>query len=190
MKQINRREMLRAIAIAAIVWVAILFVVARWQRGSSKASGSEPPLLHYPGTEGVIEQTSPNLGFRKYWFTLNEDFPSKSVYLFYQRELRQKGWHRLGRGEPQWMRQPAGDKSRDLLGAMWVSPDNLFQLELQMVSTARAVKQGDKTVGEERQPGIEVYVTLRRALNPSIFMQPKRVEETPERIEPARKSTE
>ena len=190
MKQINRREMLRAIAIATIVWVAILFVIARWQRGSSKASGSEPPLLHYPGTESVTEQTSPNLGFRKYWFTLNEDFPSKSVYLFYQRELGQKGWRRLGQREPHWMRQPAGDKARDMLGAMWVSPNNLFQLELQMVSTAKAVKQGDKIVGEERQPGIEVYVTLRRALSPGIFMQPKRVKETPEGIEPAGKVAE
>lgn len=187
MKQINRRDMLRAIAIAAVIWVAILFVIARWQRESGKANRGEPPLLHYPGTENVPEQTSPNLGFRKYWFKINEDYPSKSVYLFYQRELNQRGWRRLGRSEPQWMRLATDDTARDMMGAMWVSPDNLFQLELQIVSTVKAIKQGKKTVGEERQPGLEVFVTLRRALSPGIFMQPKRVEEKSEGIEPAGK---
>lgn len=185
MKKLNRRELLRLIALVAIVWLVVLLVVARWQRGRGRTGPGEPQLIHYPGTEGLQEQTSSNLGFRKYWFALNEGYPSKSVYRFYQSKLEPQGWRPLSRGEPQWVRRPAGDEARDLLEVIWVSPDNLFQLELQMISVVNAVRQEGKVVGEEREPGIQVYVTLRRALSPEIITQPRGEGAEPGGIEPS-----
>ncbi len=168
----NRRELIRTIAVVAVIWVVILAAVARWQRGGRQAGAArEPDLLHYPGTEGIQEQTSPNLGFRKYWFTLDEDYPSKSVYQFYANELEQQGWRPLHQAEPRWVRQVARDEARDVFQAVWISPDSLFQVELEMMSVVRPVKEGDPLSGEAREPGIEVFVTLRRALLPGVILQ-------------------
>jgi hypothetical protein len=172
----NKRDLLRTIAVVAAVWTAILFGLAKWQRGRPAGSGpgAEPQLVHYPGTEGVTEQTSTNVGLHKYWFRLNEEYPSKSVYYFYQNQLESKGWKRLGKGEPTWARLPEKDAARDLFQAVWVSPDNLFQVELQMMSVVHQVREGETASREEREPGIEVFVTQRRAVHPGIIMQDRR----------------
>ncbi|HUU53757.1 MAG TPA: hypothetical protein VMY87_02465 [Armatimonadota bacterium] len=173
MKQ-SRRELVRTIAVVAVIWVVILVAVARWQgRGERAGAGRRPELMHYPGTEAVEEQHSANLGFRKYWFTLNEDYPSKSVYYFYRNELEPKGWTPLHRGEPRWVRQVAKKESRDVFQAVWGSPDNLFQIQLDMMSVVKPVREGEPLSGEEREPGIEVFVTLQRSLHPGLIMQPK-----------------
>jgi len=172
--KLNRRELIRTVAVVAAIWVAILVVAARWQGRAERAGGkSTPELVHYPGTENIEEQHSANLGFRKYWFTLNEDYPSKSVYYFYSNELEPKGWMPLHRGEPRWVRQVAKNEARDVFQAMWGSPDNLFQLQLDMMSVAKPVDEGEPLSGEAREPGIEVFVTLQRTLHPGLIMQPK-----------------
>jgi hypothetical protein len=56
---------------------------------------------------------------------------------------------------------------------VWISPDNLFRLELEMVSVVRDRRQENRVVGEEREAGIQVYVTLRRELAASILAPPK-----------------
>jgi len=176
-REVNRRELLRLIVVVSIAWVAILVVLAQWQQRhpGDKRAQLEPELRHYPGTEGVAEQTSVNLGFRKYWFMLNEEYPSKSVYFFYKTELGQKGWRLVNPREPQWYRRTQGDKVYDLFTAVWLSPDRLFQVELEMKSEVKPILRGGETVGEERGPGIAVYVTQRRVLNPAL-MAPGREE--------------
>ena len=172
--KLNRRELIRTIAVVAAIWVVILVVASRWQGRGVQATGKNAPaLVHYPGTTNVEEQLSKNLGFRKYWFTLNEDYPSKSVYYFYRDELEPKGWTPMQRGEPRWVRQFAKDEERDVFLAMWGSPDNLFQLQLDMMSVAKRVDEAEPLSGEVREPGIEVFVTLQRTLHPGLIMRPK-----------------
>ncbi len=165
--EINRRELIRAIAVVAILWVAALLLLSRWQRADRG-----PELVHYPGTEDVPEQTSDSLGWRKYWFDLDEEYPSKSVFYFYRNELATRGWRFLGRDEPQWTRRRSRGKTYDVFYAVWVSPDRLFQIELQMRSAVEFVESGGEVVGEERAPTIQVYVTLRRALDPRVIAPP------------------
>jgi len=171
---LKRRELLQVVALVAVAWVAVLFFLTRWQRETIPTSDvREPELIHYPGTEGIEEQTSENLGFRKYWFTLNEDYPSKSVYYFYANQLEPEGWRPLHQAEPRWVRQTWKKDMRDLFQAVWVSPDSLFQIELEMMSVLHPIEQGKMTVGSEREPGIQVFVTLRRSLHPSIILEPR-----------------
>lgn len=158
----NRRELALVLGVVVIGWVALLLVLSKWQRGQP------PQLVHYPGQEDVPEQTSQTIGMRRYWFTLDEDYPSQSVYHFYHDEYRKRGWQAVGRGEPQWFRRTEGGDLYDLFHAMWVSPDHLFQVELQMKSEVKATKERGEIVSEERMPGIEIYVTQRRALSPSL----------------------
>jgi hypothetical protein len=172
----DRRRLLRMIALLAVAWAAILIGLASWQRSRPAGARAEPQLLHYPGAEQVQEQTAPNLGLRKYWFRLNEDYPSKSVYYFYQDQLEAIGWQRLGTGEPQWVRRVESNLARDLFQAVWVSPDHLFQVELEMMSLVRPANDGSSPAGQEREPGIQVFVTLRRVLHPGIIIQPRAAE--------------
>jgi hypothetical protein len=151
----NKRELLRMIALVAVVWVAILFGLSKWQRSRPASRDQGPQLVHYPGTEQVEEQTSPNIGLRKYWFQLNEEYPSKSVYYFYQRQLGPQGWKLLGAAEPRWGRVVEGDE----------------RVDLQMMSVVKPVKGKDPLAGEERQPGIQAFVTLRRAMHPGLLMR-------------------
>ncbi len=166
----NKRELLRMVALITLAWVAILLGLTRWQRSRPANIQSEPQLIHYPGTEAAPEQTSTNLGLRKYWFRLDEEYPSKSAFYFYQEELEPKGWKRLGSREPEWARTIAKDGTRDLFDAVWVSPDRLFTLELQMMSVVKPLKGVSSLTAEEREPGIEVFVTLRRSLHPGILL--------------------
>jgi len=170
---VNRRELFRVVVIVAIGWVAVMLLLTKWQRATRARHGSaEPELVHYPGTEDIEEQTSENLGFRKYWFRLNEDYPSRSVYYYYRNHLESAGWQHPVPGEAQWIRQWAKDKAYDVLRALWLSPDGLFQLEIEMKSEVEFVRRDGQVVHEDREPGIEVYVTQRRALHPGIMMQP------------------
>jgi hypothetical protein len=172
--KVDRKDLVRVIAVVAVLWVATLFLLAKWQRSGGPSGGpSEPELIHYPGYEGVPEQTSPNIGWRKYWFELNETYPSKSVYHFYRHELASRGWQLLGRGDPQWIRQTDKDQHHDIFQAIWIGPDRLFQIELQMKSEVDLIKSGDQVVGEERSPTILVYVTMRRAVAPQILLEPR-----------------
>ena len=172
--KLRRRELIRTVAVVAAIWVAILVVASRWHGKVGGANGERAPaLVHYPGTESIEEQTSENTGFRKYWFTLNEDYPSKSVYYFYKNELEPKGWVPLHKGEPQWVRQVAKNEARDVFQGMWGSPDNLFQLQLDMMSVSRPADEDQPLSGEVRDPGIKVYVTLQRTLHPGLIMRPK-----------------
>jgi hypothetical protein len=181
----NRRDMLIAFAVLGLVWALLLAGLVRWQRGAAqRRPTNEPEFIHYPGTENIEEQTSANLGFRKYWFTLNEDFPSTSVYLWYKNELEQKGWKPVSAREPRWTRHVAGKEARDIFQAMWISPDNLFQLETELVSIARPADEDNPLLGEQRDEGIQVFVTLRRALHPSIIMQPRTRQRRGAEIEP------
>jgi len=167
----NRRELARMLALVGVVWLVILVGIARWQRSRPAAASAEPPLIHYPGTEEAPEQTSPNLGLRKYWFRLNEEYPSDSVYRFYQDQLEPKGWRPIVVSGPEWVRRTEKDVTRDLLAAGWISPDGLFHVDLQMMSVVHPLKDGAAMMGEEREPGIQVYVTLRRAAPPEILLQ-------------------
>jgi hypothetical protein len=170
----NRRELLRMVAVLAAVWALVMLLLTVLQRSAKPGRiPTEPLLVHYPGYEDVEEQTSENLGFRKYWFTLNEDYPSKSVYYFYKNLLEAEGWRPLAAGEPQWTRQTTDEEARDLFHAVWVSPDSLFQIELQMLSTVQLVRQQEAVVLGEREPGIQVFVTQRRALHPGIIFRPR-----------------
>ncbi len=167
--QLDKRRLVRMIALVALAWVAILLVVSRLEHiGHGEGI---PRLIHYPGTEDVQEQTATNLGMRKYWFRLNEEYPSKSVYYFYQRELEPRGWKQMGQNEPKWGRTVEGGQTRDLFETLWVSPDKLWTIELQMMSVVKPVKGGGALAGEEREQGIQTYVTLRRALHPGILFQ-------------------
>jgi len=178
----SRRELALVIGILALAWAAIMLALGKWQRTQPRAV-TEPELVHYPGTERVQEQTSENLGLRKYWFLLNEDYPSKSVYYFYRNEYKEKGWRMVNPGEPQWYRRSEGGKLYDLFSATWVSPDRLFQLELQMKSEVTPIEREGEVVGEERAPGIKVYVTQRRGLIPSLMLPRDERKARPREIE-------
>ncbi|MBN1459321.1 MAG: hypothetical protein JXA57_07280 [Armatimonadetes bacterium] len=174
----NRREMLIIFGVLGLVWALLLAGLVKWQRGGAERKASnEPELLHYPGTESIEEQTSINLGFRKYWFVLHEDYPSESVYLWYKNELEQQGWRPAVPGQPQWRRHVSGNEAKDMFQAMWISPDNLFQYEVELLSIARPADEHNPLMGERRDEGIQVFVTLRRALHPGIIMQPRAPEQ-------------
>lgn len=169
-----RRELLIAVSIVAVGWVMLMVGLAKWQHGNaSRRVAVEPEFAHYPGTEDVQEQTSPSLGLRKYWFMLHEDFPSQSVFYFYEKELGAQGWRLVGKASPQWRRQTSRERTADVFRATWLDPKGLFQLDLEMVSPITAVKHELSIVTEEREPGMRVYVTMRRALAPGLVMPPQ-----------------
>ena len=171
----SRRELVLTVAAMIAAWVVMLLLLAAWQRRSGSArSGSEPELIHYPGTEDVAEQTSVNIGLRRYWFSLDEAYPSKSVYHFYDREYGERGWRRSHPGEPEWYRRSERGLFYDLFYAVWVGPDRLFQVELQMKSEVKPVWEGGELVAEERVPGIKVYVTQKRVVFPGTMGRPER----------------
>jgi hypothetical protein len=169
----NRRELARVVAVVAIIWVAALVLLGKWQQ-VNRTSGDhpDPALIHYPGFEDVPEQTSANIGWRKYWFELDEEYPSKSVFYFYQRELASRGWRLLGSGEPQWYRQTIKEGAQDVFHAVWRSSDNLFLIQLEMKSVVELIESGDQVVSEERDPTILVYVTLQREVGPGLLTEP------------------
>jgi hypothetical protein len=167
----HRRELTISIVVLAVAWLVLMVVLGRWQEARRARGGpaAEPKLLHYPGTEGVQEQTVANLGWRKYWFTLEEDYPSKSAFYFYRDALESQGWRPAASGEPQWYRRKGKDEDQDLFRASWISPNRLFQIDLDMASTIKANPEGGATAGEVREPGIKVYVTLHRVLGPALL---------------------
>jgi len=168
---LNRRQLFVVIAVICAAWVGLVVGLSRWQQSHHAARPSaEPDFPHFPGTEGVAEQTSPNLGWRKYWFHLNEDYPSKSVLNFYQQEMATGGWRLVGSQLPQWHRRNGDEEAYDVLEATWVAPNRLFQLDLQMLSRVALVRQAEEVVSEDRAQGIEVYVTLRRVLAPGLIV--------------------
>ena len=179
---VSRRELIVAIGIILVTWLVLLIAVMKWQQRAAHGRPEvEPALLHYPGTESTQEQTSRNLGLRKYWFRLNEEYPSKSVFYFYQRSLEPKGWTPVAEGEPQWFRRESKEEAHDLFRATWLSPDRLFQFDLEMDSVVKVTGHEGGAVTEEREPGILVYVTQRRATMPSFLIpspagQPRRGE--------------
>ena len=164
-----RRELMIVLGVFLMGWIVLMAVVGRWQRGrAGERVTAEPQLIHYPGTESAPEQTSPSLGFRKYWFHLNQDYPSLSAFSFYEQKLEPGGWRLLGQGQPQWFRRVDKDAARDLFRATWIPPNGLFQLDLEMMSTVKLTQHEGGTETEERQPGMDVFVTLRRALFPGV----------------------
>jgi hypothetical protein len=170
----KRRELFRVIAAVALAWVVLLLILGKWHRSSPPSrAAAEPNLLHYPGTEDVPEQTSPNLGLRKYWFPLSEDYPSKSVFQFYHRELGQRGWQLIAKVQPEWRRQHSKGKAYDVFRALWINPNRLFQLELEMLSEVKLLDYGERVAAEERAPGIKVYVTQRRVTFPTLMVEPE-----------------
>jgi len=170
---VSRRELLHIIGVVFVVWLVLVAGLAKWQRWQAardtEAAVVEVDLPHYPGTEDIQEQTSPTLGWRKYWFELDEGYPSKSVVYFYRNQLEQAGWRLLGPGEPEWYRRESPDEVRDLLQAVWLSPDALFQIQVDLVSVVDQVMHEGEPVGEQRQPGMYVYVTLSRAMMPMLI---------------------
>lgn len=165
----HRRELVLTIVALAAIWLVLMIALGRWQRGRRGGAAAEPKLVHYPGTEGVEEQRVPNLGWHKYWFTLDEDYPSKSVFHFYQNRLESEGWRLAESGEPQWYRRKGKEEDEDLFRTSWISADNLFQIDLDMVSTVKVRREGGAVVGEDRKPGITVYVTLHRVVGPALL---------------------
>lgn len=159
----GRREIIRTVAIVCVLWVAVTVLLAQWQQRTQKLP---PPFLHYPGYERVPEQTIPNLGSRKYWFTLRESYPSLSVFHFYDQALRARGWRPLWKTEPAWQRTSRDDTRQDGFSAMWVSRDRQYQLQLQMQSTVKVLREGERVVSETRRPGIQVWVTMQRSVGP------------------------
>jgi len=178
----NRRELALVVGVVVVAWVAVLLVLAKWQR-SQPPSTDEPELIHYPGREDIAEQRSQNLGMRKYWFAFEEDYPSKSVFYFYKNAYRDKGWSLTGPEEPQWYRRTEGGKAYDLFYALWLSPDRIFQLELQMKSEVTPIREGGQVVGEDRAPGIKVYVTQKRVMAPALILPPTQRGKPPPEIE-------
>ena len=166
----NRRELIVAILVVVVGWIALMVVLGKWQNRQAVERG--PALPHYPGTESVKEQLVPNLGWRKYWFTLDQDYPSTAVYQFYQSELAPKGWRRIGT-TPTWVRVPGKDKMSDLFQTVWVSADRVYEIDLQMVSTADVTIRGAAVTSEKRRPGMQVYVTLRRSTGPWLLQPGK-----------------
>jgi len=171
---VRRKDLFLVLAVILIAWVAVMAGLARWQRSRAvKQVAVQPELPHFPGTEAVQEQTVPNLGWTKYWFTLNEDYPSKSVYYFYRKELEPQGWRRIPAAEPQWYRMESGEEARDMLRATWLAPNRLHQIDLEMVSVVELEREAASVVGETREPGIRIYVTLRRVLMPGLLRPPQ-----------------
>ena len=167
----SRRQLFLMIAVVCAAWVGLVLGLSRWQQSHSPARPSAgPEFPHFPGTESVAEQTSPNLGWRKYWFHLNEDYPSKSVLSFYQQEMDARGWLLVGNPQPRWHRRNGEEEAYDVLEATWVAPNRLFQLDLQMLSRVALVSQAGEVLSEDRARGIEVYVTLRRVLAPGLIV--------------------
>lgn len=173
MRPVSRREILLVLGTALLTWVLVLVVLSRWQAARRPdLARQEPELVHYPGTEGVAEQESENLGWRKYWFTLDEPFPSTSVYEFYRNEMERRRWRLVPGRAPTWVRQESREGARDLFHATWLSPDRLYQLDLDMVSLVRQRRESGRVVSETREPGIRVYVTLRRVVMPGLLLPP------------------
>lgn len=160
----RRREILRAMLVVALAWVLVVLAVSHWQHRAPRSS--EPKLIHYPGTESVTEQVVPNLGYHKYWFHFNEEYPSIRVYQFYRNALAAEGWRFVWGEEPRWQRHTEKGKVQDLFMAGWVSRDGLFEITLQMLSEVKVKTDDGDVVSEERAPGMDVYVTMRRALAP------------------------
>lgn len=176
-----RKELGIVLGVMLVGWLVLVVGLGRWQRSRPRDAVAEPDLVHYPGTESAEEQTSANLGFRRYWFHLNEEYPSQSVFYWYQNELQPDGWRLMGRGLPQWMRKRDRNRVADVFRATWVDRRGLFQIDLEMASpiTVTEPEMGQPT--EERQPGLEIIVTLRRTLLPGLVLpqeeaQPKRDE--------------
>jgi len=169
----NRKELFVAIGAVLVVWVLLLVAVSRWQaHRPPKGAGAAPELPHFPGTENIGEQESENLGWRKYWFTLEEDFPSRTVYQFYQKELGAQGWRLVPEGEPQWVRQETKGEVRDVFHATWVAPNRLYEVDLDMMSVVEVRREGGRVMGETREPGIKVYVKLQRVMAPGLLFPP------------------
>jgi len=169
----QRRELLVALLAVLIGWIVLMSLVSRWQRSrAGQRVTIETPLVHYPGTESVEEQTEPNMEFRRYWFHLNEDYPSLSVFHFYRQKLEPDGWRMPGNNPPNWVRQQDKDTVRNVFHATWVNRTELFQLDLEMMSTAKVVKHEGGTQSEQRQPGLDVFVTQRRVLMPGLTYPP------------------
>jgi hypothetical protein len=160
----RRRDILRAMLVLAMAWVLVVVAVSHWQRRAPRRG--EPKLVHYPGTESVTEQEVPNLGYRKYWFHLDEEYPSTRVYQFYRKALAAQGWRFAWGEEPRWERRTEKGKAQDLFMAGWVSGDGLFEITLQMLSTVKVTTADGDVIAEERAPGMDVYVTMRRSMLP------------------------
>jgi hypothetical protein len=167
----RRRDILKAMLLLAVAWVLVVIGVSHWQRRASPPR--EPKLIHYPGTESVTEQVVPNLGYRKYWFHLDEEYPSTSVYRFYRKALAAEGWRFAWGEEPRWERRMEKGKAQDLFMAGWVSRDGLFEITLQLLSTVKVTSDDGDVISEERAPGMDVYVTMRRVLVPWGFGEEK-----------------
>lgn len=166
-----RRDLMIVLGLLVVGWLVLMAGLAKLQRSRAAENVSvEPKLIHYPGTEGVEEQTSSNLGFHKYWFQLKEDYPSLSVFYFYQKQLQPEGWKLVGTAAPNWVQQESKDELLDIFRATWLGPKGLFQLDLEMMSTVKIVPHEVGTATEQREPGIKVYVTLRRAMFPGFPM--------------------
>ena len=176
----NRRELIVAILVVVVGWALLMVALGKWQ--SRKSVAMMPALLHYPGTESVKEQLIPNLGWRKYWFALDQDYPSTAVYQFYQNELSPKGWRRFG-ATPTWVRVPGKDQARDLFQTVWVSADRVYEIDLQMVSTVDVTTRGTAVTSEKRRPGMQVYVTLRRSMGPWLLQPGKQGAPSPGAID-------
>jgi len=176
----SRKEILRVLGLVLVAWVGALVLIA-WVQRARPASGPAGKLTlpRYPGTESAPCQTSPNLGMEKYWFTLNEDYPSKSVYYWYKNELEPRGYVLVTQREPDWVRRGSGDKSYDLFQATWLEPGRLFQIDLQMVSTVTRASEGEGVVVEQREPGIKVYVTRQRVMHPELMFGEEREKRPP-----------
>lgn len=171
----QRRELLIIMALLVVGWMLAMGLLGRWQASRDQRRGAEPELPRYPGTEAVEEQTSPSIGLRKYWFRVEEDYPSDSVYRFYRRELEARGWRLVGGDtRPGWTRQRQGEELLDVFRATWVDAKGLFQVDLEMTSTVRQ-REGDLgQLIQERDPGMKVYVTMRRVLIPGLGPPPDR----------------
>jgi len=179
-----RRDVLLAMAAMLLAWLALMMALGRWQRGAAqRRPPAEPELIRYPGAENAPEQVSPNLGFRKYWFHLREDYPSESVFSFYQRTLEERGWRLVGQRRPDWVRRQEKDRAWDQFDATWVDPTRLFQLDLQMVSALTAVGPGEGREARGREPGIEVFVTQRRVSAPALLLPREKRREPRQEIE-------
>ena len=157
------REIAIVTAVLAIGWIALMIGLSRLQNRTPQES-SLPQFPHYPGTETIQEQVmSGATDIRKYWFFFNEDYPATTVYRWYQKQLTGEGtWFHPGSSEPTWVRTQQKDKSVDVFTAVWLSQDKLFEIDLEMVSTVPIMKQYGETIVKSRDPGMKVYVTLRR----------------------------
>ena len=206
---VSRKEIFLGIGVVLVAWVLLLVALSRWQASRpAKQVSVQPELLHYPGTEEVAEQESENLGWRKYWFTLDEPYPSTSVYQFYRREMEAQGWRLVPGGEPEWVREETDEGARDLFRATWLAPNRLYQLDLDMMSVVKGKREGEQVVSEERgfdsatrpadksaqprptpsavegrEPGIRVFVTLRRVVLPGLLLPPSEPEKPKGEIE-------